>query len=65
MKLLVLGAGAVGSVIADVCAKDDAYDEILLADLKLETAEGIKKRLGSPKKITPIAMNANNIADMK
>lgn len=65
MKLLIIGSGAIGSVIADVCAKNDAYDEILLADLKLGTAEEIKKRLGSPKKMTPVAMNANNIADMK
>ena len=65
MKLLIIGAGAIGSVITDICSKNDAYDEILLADLKIETAEAIKKRLGDPKKVTPIAMNANNIADMK
>ena len=64
MKLLVIGAGAIGSVIADVCSKDDAYDEVLLADLKVETAAAIKKRLGDRKKLTPIALNANNIADM-
>ena len=65
MKLLIIGAGAIGSVIADVCAKDNGYDEIILADLKKEIAEDIKKRLGGKKKITPIALNANNIAEMK
>jgi saccharopine dehydrogenase (NAD+, L-lysine-forming) len=65
MKLLIIGAGAIGSYIADTCSKNDAYDEVILADLKIETAEAIKKRLGNPKNLTPVAMNANNVADMK
>jgi saccharopine dehydrogenase (NAD+, L-lysine-forming) len=65
MKLLIIGAGAVGSVIATVCAKDNTYDEIILADLKMGIAEDVKKRLGDNKKITPIALNANNVEEMK
>jgi len=65
MKILILGSGAVGSVITDILAKTDAYEEIILADLKKETAANTKKNIGNPEIVTPIALDANDIDDMK
>lgn len=65
MKLLIIGSGAIGTVIADILAKRDAYDEIVLADLKKETAAAAKKRIGDPEIVTPIALNATSLDDMK
>ena len=65
MRLLILGSGAIGTVIADTLAKRDAYDEIILADLKKETAAAAKKRIGDPEIVTPIALNADSLDEMK
>jgi len=64
MKVLVLGVGAVGTVIADVLSKQEEFDEVIVADLTKEHAQKVADKIGSSK-TTAIAMNANNVEEMK
>ena len=65
MKVLIIGSGAIGSVIGRILQSRPEFEEIILADLKQETAQRMIGNLTDPAKLTAIAMNANNIADMK
>jgi saccharopine dehydrogenase (NAD+, L-lysine-forming) len=65
MKALILGAGAIGSVMADLLSKRHEFEEVILADLKVETAQASVKRISSPKNVTSIAMNAAHFDDMR
>ncbi len=65
VKVLIVGAGAIGSVIGKILQSRPEFEEIILADLKQETAQRMIGNLDGPAKMTPIAMNANNVADMK
>ena len=65
MKVLVIGSGAIGSVIGRILQSRPEFEEIILADLKQETAQRVARNADGPCKMTPIAMNANNVADMK
>ncbi|MFT6879729.1 MAG: malate dehydrogenase, partial [Arcticibacterium sp.] len=40
MKVTVIGAGAVGSTAADVIARREVADEVVLLDIKEGVAEG-------------------------
>jgi len=64
MKLLILGAGAIGSAMAEILAGRKEFEKIILADLKRETAQAVADRIGKGRVIT-MAMNANDVADMK
>lgn len=65
MRVLIIGAGAIGSVIGKILQSRPEFEEIILADLKQETAQRMIGNLSGPVKMTAIALNANNIADMK
>jgi len=65
MKVLILGSGAVGTEIGDLLRKHKEIDELVMADLHLEFATKAVKKMGSQKKVSAIAMNANNVEDMK
>ena len=65
MKVLILGSGAVGTVIGDILRTHKEIDQVIMADLHMEVAQDAIKRMGSPKNVTPIVMNANNVDDMK
>jgi saccharopine dehydrogenase-like NADP-dependent oxidoreductase len=49
MKTIVVGVGAVGSVTADLLAHSDEFDEVILADLDLERAKRVEKKISSDK----------------
>jgi saccharopine dehydrogenase (NAD+, L-lysine-forming) len=49
MKAMVLGSGAVGSVTADILAKSDEYEKVVLADVNLERARRAEKKISSDK----------------
>jgi len=49
MKVVVLGAGAVGAVIADQLSKSEHIEKITVADMDLAKARALKQRLGSDK----------------
>lgn len=64
MKAMVLGAGGVGSVVADILSRSEAYDEIVLASRTKEKVEAAAKKIGN-EKIRPAVINADNVAEMK
>jgi len=49
MKTMVLGVGAVGSVAAEVLARSEEFDQVVLADMNLERAKRLEKRISSDK----------------
>ena len=49
MKTMVLGVGAVGSVAAEVLARSDEFDQVILADMNLERAKRAEKKISSDK----------------
>lgn len=63
MKGIVLGVGAVGSVIADVLANSEEFDEVVLADLNIEKAERMKERI-SKDKVSAIRIDASDTKGM-
>jgi saccharopine dehydrogenase-like NADP-dependent oxidoreductase len=65
MKALILGAGAIGTVVADILSKRQEFEEVILADLNEETAQASIKRIGDPKNVSVIVMNADDVVDMK
>ena len=64
MKVLVLGVGAVGSIIADVLSKQDEFEEVIVGDIKKERAQKVADKIGSPK-VRAVSMNADNVEEMK
>jgi saccharopine dehydrogenase (NAD+, L-lysine-forming) len=62
MKILIVGTGAQGSVIATELAENPEVDEIKCADINLERAKQLANRL---KKVTGIRVDAGNLGDLK
>ena len=65
MKVLIVGSGAVGTVIGDILRRNEEIEQIAMADLHIEVAQRAAKKIGDQKKVTAVSMNANNIEDMK
>jgi saccharopine dehydrogenase (NAD+, L-lysine-forming) len=65
MKVLILGSGAVGTVIGNILSRHEEIEQIAMADLDLEKARKAARKAANKKKVTAIAMNANNVDDMK
>ena len=65
MKVLIIGAGAIGNVLARILSKREEFEEVTVADLKTETAQALIKRIENPRKLTAIAMNAGDVDNMK
>ncbi len=63
MKTMVLGVGAVGSVAAEVIAKSDEFDEIVLADTNMERAKRVEKKISSDK-ISVTKVDASDVEGM-
>ncbi len=63
MKTMVLGVGAVGSVAAEVIAKSGEFDEVVLADMNLERAKRVEKKISSDK-ISVEKVDASDIDGM-
>jgi saccharopine dehydrogenase (NAD+, L-lysine-forming) len=60
LKVLILGCGAQGSVIATHLAKSPHVNELRLADLSIRKAKSLANRLQSDK-VTAYKVNANNL----
>jgi saccharopine dehydrogenase (NAD+, L-lysine-forming) len=60
LKVLILGCGAQGSVIATHLAKSPHVNELRLADLSIRKAKSLASRLQSDK-VTAYKVNANNL----
>ena len=63
MKVLIVGCGAQGSVIATDLIPDPVVDELVCADINLEKAEHLVKRLKSKKASAGLA-DASKIEDV-
>jgi len=51
MKTMVLGVGAVGSVAAEVLANSGEFEQVILADMNLERAKRVEKKISNDKVI--------------
>jgi saccharopine dehydrogenase-like NADP-dependent oxidoreductase len=63
LKVLVVGAGGQGAPCASMLSKDPEVSEIVLADINLELAEKVSKKIGSDK-ITTMRVDAGNLEDL-
>jgi len=63
MKILIVGTGAQGSVIATEMVKNPKVSEVRLSDIDLRKAEQLKERLKS-EKVRTHRVNANKIDDV-
>lgn len=65
MKVLILGAGAIGSVVANILSNRQEFEEVVLADLKMETAKAAIARMRNPKNVTATSMNGDDVREME
>jgi len=62
-KVIIIGAGAQGNVVAGVLSEADDVDEIMLADLDIERANEVAAALGSSK-ISTVQLDASDLDAM-
>jgi lysine 6-dehydrogenase len=62
MKYLVIGAGMMGSAAAYDIATRNSVDEVLLADINLETATRSSSAIGT--NVKPLRLDVNNTSDL-
>ncbi len=61
-KVMIVGAGGVGSVVAHKCAAQAEFTDILLASRTVAKCDQIARQIDSPK-LSTAALNADNVAD--
>ena len=59
-KVLIIGAGAQGGPCASILARDDSISEIRLADIDLDLATAVQKKIGSGK-VKAIQLDASDV----
>ena len=62
-RVMIIGAGAQGGPCASILARDDDVSEIVLADIDLELAKKVAKRVGSDR-IEILKLDAGNVEDV-
>jgi saccharopine dehydrogenase-like NADP-dependent oxidoreductase len=60
MKVLVLGTGGVGSAVAAVAQRREAFERVTLADLDPARPQAVVDRLGEPDRFAAAAMDASS-----
>jgi len=63
LKFLVVGAGGQGAPCASILSRDPEVPEVVLADIDLELAEKVSKKIGDDK-ITTMRVDAGNLKDL-
>jgi saccharopine dehydrogenase (NAD+, L-lysine-forming) len=63
MKTMVLGVGAVGSVAAEALARSEEFDRVVLADMNLDRARNVEKRISSDR-VSVKKVDASNVDEM-
>lgn len=63
MKTIVVGVGAVGSVVADVLANSEEFDKVVLADIDIEKAREMEKRISNDK-VSSMKVDATDVDGM-
>jgi len=61
-RVMIVGAGGVGNVVAHKCAALAEFDEILLASRTVDKCQRIAERIGS-NKVKTAALDADNVND--
>jgi saccharopine dehydrogenase (NAD+, L-lysine forming) len=60
MRVLVVGAGGVGSAFAAIAQRRAAFEHVVLADVALERARAAAERLGEPDRFTAELIDASS-----
>ncbi len=60
MKVLVVGAGGVGSAFAAIAQRREAFEHVVLADVALERARAAAERLGEPDRFAAERVDASS-----
>lgn len=61
-RVMIVGAGGVGNVVAHKCAAQAEFTDILLASRNVDKCDRIAERIGSPK-LKTAALDADRVAD--
>jgi saccharopine dehydrogenase-like NADP-dependent oxidoreductase len=64
MRVLVVGAGGVGSAFAGIAQRREAFAQVVLADVALERAQAAAQRLGEPDRFQAERVDASNLEDL-
>jgi saccharopine dehydrogenase (NAD+, L-lysine forming) len=60
MRVLVIGAGGVGSAVAAIARRRDFFERMVLADLSLERAQAAIARTGGDERFRAVALDASD-----
>ncbi len=64
MRILVVGAGGVGSAVAPIAARRDFFDHIVMADYDLARAQRVVDRLGGDPRFRAARVDASRTDDV-
>jgi saccharopine dehydrogenase (NAD+, L-lysine-forming) len=64
MKVLVVGAGGVGSAFAGIAQRRAVFEHVVLADVALERAQAAADRLGEPDRFSAERVDASSREDL-
>ena len=63
MKVFIVGAGGQGGPCTTILARDQEVEQVVLADIELEAAEKVKKKVGSDK-VKTARVDAGNVEEL-
>ncbi len=64
MKVLVVGAGGVGSAFAGIAQRRPAFEQVVMADVALERAQAAADRLGEPDRFAAERVDASSRTEL-
>jgi saccharopine dehydrogenase-like NADP-dependent oxidoreductase len=64
VKVLVVGAGGVGSAFAAIAQRRPVFSQVVLADISLERAQAAAQRLGEPDRFGAERVDASDRSDV-
>lgn len=63
MNTIVVGVGAVGSVVADILTDSEEFDKVIVADIDFKKARNMEKRLSNDK-VSSMRIDATDVKGM-
>ena len=64
MRVLVVGSGGVGAAFAAIAQRRAVFTQVVMADVALERAQAVARRLGEPDRFSAERVDASNEADL-
>jgi saccharopine dehydrogenase (NAD+, L-lysine forming) len=64
MKVLVVGAGGVGAAFAAIAQRRETFTQVVMADVALERAQAVARRLGEPDRFSAERVDASSEKDL-